>query len=98
MKIDRTWAKCFQKTPVSSFNRVCLIFAFFWLAITIPIGIVIRPTWSDFSQFYMGGVVANSGNWDALYPIPIPGSLDNPGLRFHSWAKLKWRALCQSHG
>ena len=46
----------------------------------------------------MAGVVASSGDWSALYPIPALGSSeDNPGLSMHSFAKSKWSLLCRLH-
>ena len=57
-----------------------------------------RPTVPDFGQFYIGGILASRGEWAALYPIPIPGSLDNAGLINHSRAKARWIALSRVHG
>lgn len=83
---------------VSAFNRLCFYLALQWLLVTIPLGIVWRPTAPDFGQFYMGGLIARQGEWYSLYPIPLPGSRDNPGLNIHSFAKPGWKALALIHG
>ncbi len=83
---------------VRRFNRICLVLALLWLVVSIPLGILKRPTIPDFAQFYMGGVLASQGDWKSLYPIPYPGSRDNPGLRIHSFAKPGWRAMCRIRG
>ena len=90
--------KLFQRISIERFNQISVLFATLWLLITIPLGIVIRPTIPDFEQFYIGGVIASRGEWDALYPIPKPRSLDNPGLRIHSDAKPKWKSLSKDLG
>ncbi|MGE5611168.1 MAG: glycosyltransferase family 87 protein [Bacillota bacterium] len=76
--------------PVERFNRLCRGAALLWLLVTIPVGMVLRPTWFDFTQFYTGGLVARLGGWNALYPIPRPGSLDNPGMVQNSAPKEFW--------
>jgi hypothetical protein len=75
-----------------------MLIAFIWLAISIPIGLRLRPTLPDFTQFYLGGTIASRGDWDGLYPIPNPYSLDNPGLSFHSYQKPQWQAIRQKRG
>jgi hypothetical protein len=87
-----------QKIPVKRFNNFCFALSMLWLAITIPLGILLRPTVTDFGQFYIGGLLASRGDWDALYPFPIQGSLDNAGLSIHSHAKPKWTFLCRRNG
>lgn len=63
------------------FNRLCAAAALVWLAVTIPWGLVKRPTDSDFQQFYMAGVMLRAGEADELYPLPHAGSPDNPGMK-----------------
>lgn len=86
------------QVPIPRFNHRSYTFALVWLAVTIPLGILWRPTITDFSQFYMGGLLARQGEWGALYPTPVPGSLDNAGLITHSDAKQKWLLLERKHG
>lgn len=86
-----------REVPVSKFNRSCLVVAALWLGITAPLGLIWRPTYPDFSQFYMGGLVARMGAWHALYPIPRAGSQDNPGLSAHSYPKSGWEAIRHIH-
>lgn len=87
-----------RRIPVKQFNKICIVLAALWLLVTIPLGIRLRPTVPDFEQFYMGGVVARLNEWQALYPSPRPGSLDNPGLRIHSEAKPEWKLLSKKLG
>lgn len=88
----------FRRFTVERFNRLCIILAALWLIVTIPLGLVLRPTWNDFSQFYVGGFLARHGQWKALYPVPTPGCLDNAGLITHSYGKPGWLAVCRAHG
>lgn len=87
-----------RRNPASRFNRRCLAIAGLWLATSVPIGIHFRPVVHDFQQFYVAGVIARTGEWESLYPIPEPMSLDNAGLRTHSLAKPGWRAISEARG
>jgi hypothetical protein len=80
------------------FNLLCLVLAALWLFVTIPLGIRFRPTVPDFSQFYIGGILASRGAWNSLYPLPVLGGVDNAGLNIHSFAKPGWTSLCQKRG
>ncbi len=76
---------------MTRFNRICFTIALFWLSISVPAGLIFRPTIPDFSQFYTGGSLVSLGKWNALYPAPWVGSLDNAGLHSngkHDWAKI----------
>jgi hypothetical protein len=81
---------------MTRFNRICFTIMLFWLSITIPAGLVLRPTVPDFSQFYTGGTLVRLGKWNALYPTPWRGSLDNAGL--HSNAKHDWVTISAKKG
>lgn len=87
-----------RRIQVKRFNKICIVIAALWLLVTVPLSILLRPTIPDFEQFYMGGVVAALDQWQALYPIPHPKSLDNPGLRIHSEAKPEWKLLSKRLG
>ncbi len=83
------------------FNRVCRISALAWLLGVTVGGLLFRPTHQDFSAFYMGGLAARSGAWDALYPTPSPGSpyyIARDGTMkpwfVHTAQSLKVQALC----
>lgn len=78
------------------FNRICIAVALFWLSVTVPAGLVYRPTVPDFSQFYTGGTLVSLGKWNALYPVPWRGSLDNAGL--HSYGKHDWVVMSNKRG
>jgi hypothetical protein len=81
---------------MTRFNRFCFIFALFWLSVTVPAGLILRPTIPDFSQFYTSGAIVKAGKWNALYPTPWRGSLDNAGL--HSNAKNDWVLMSAERG
>jgi hypothetical protein len=55
---------------MARFNRICRLLALAWLAIILPLSLVLRPTYQDLSSLYIGGLVAKQGTWNALYPIP----------------------------
>lgn len=46
----------------------------------------------DFPQFYMGGLMARLRAWDSLYPIPNPGSVNNPGMPDDSTMRPRYAA------
>jgi hypothetical protein len=54
------------------FNRLCHAICILWLFVAIPLTFIIRPTYQDFSLYYMAGVCARTGNFDALYPRVPP--------------------------
>jgi alpha-1,2-mannosyltransferase len=81
---------------MTRFNRICFTIALFWLSITVPAGLILRPTIPDFSQFYTGGTLVSLGKWNALYPTPWRGSLDNAGL--HSNGKNDWVLMSARRG
>ncbi len=64
---------------------------------------VLRPVWHDadrhdFGQFYMGGVMARQGHWDALYPVPRPWAKVNPGWSYGSDSKPAYVAAVEARG
>lgn len=79
------------------FNRICHFIALLWLLISVPIGMRLRPTMPDFGQFFVGGIIAQRGEWKSLYPIPVRRSRDNAGLVTHSNAKPLWLAISKEH-
>ena len=71
------------------FNRWCQALALLWLAVTIPLGLIRRPTDSDFQQFYVAGVMVVDGTTQDLYPVPFPDNQDNPGMKAASYLRPK---------
>ena len=70
---------------IARFNRVCYAIALIWLGAALMRSFRVTPAeipgheYHDFSQFYMGGLIARHAAWDALYPIPHADSLNSPG-------------------
>ena len=56
------------------------------------------PQRQDFSQYYMGGVIALHGAWDSMYPIPVPGRAVNPGFTGDSTLRPGYRDLANRVG
>jgi len=52
----------------------------------------------DFSQYYMGGVMGLRGEWDALYPKPVPGARHNAGFEDSSTLLPKYRDAAIQRG
>ena len=83
----------------AQFNRVCGVLAALWLAVIVPISLSARSLGGgDFAQFYMGGVMARLHAWDSLYPIPTPGSLNNPGMPEDSTMRPRYAAEAEARG
>jgi hypothetical protein len=83
-------------TPVGRINFWCGILAALWLVLALPASFWLRPTYQDFSAFYMGGLIARTGQWDLLYPTPDPQS-----PYYIGWAgtiKPAHRELAEAHG
>lgn len=61
--------------------KTCL----FLLLLVYAVGAAIRQEqvhshYVDFDQFYYGAMIARSGSWDLLYPIPQPNASRNAGF------------------
>ena len=66
-------------------------------------GLVLPAVWRerdhhDFGQFYMGGVMARAGRWDAIYPVPWPWARVNPGWPYGSEVKPAYAAAAAERG
>src|SRR5688572_10063786 len=61
---------------------------------------LVRPatSYQDFSQYYMGALMARAGEWDSIYPEPLPGSIYNAGWGDQSAVREKYRAMGERHG
>jgi len=55
---------------ITRFNRTCVWVSLVWVLGGIPLTLWLRPSYQDFSAFYMPAVAARCGAWDALYPTP----------------------------
>jgi hypothetical protein len=86
------------------FNYICYALAFCWICVSLKISFRLHPvegpTWEkhDFSQFYMGGLIARHGAWDAMYPIPHPNSRNNPGEPDDSEMRPEYARLAAEAG
>ncbi len=84
---------------VVQFNRICRCVATGWLLLAVPLTFKVRPPIYDaFAQFYMGGVTARHRAWDALYPVPKPQSVYNPGLADDSDMRPRYAELAEETG
>ena len=75
------------------FTVGCRIAALVWLVGVVTINFLRRPTFQDFPQYYMAGVIAVEGAWEALYPVPNPGSTNNPGWIADSTMRPRYAQL-----
>ena len=75
-----------------------MLVALLFLAGRCTWGLLREPGFEDFGQYYMGGVIACEGAWEALYPMPLPGATKNAGWRDGSTMKPAYGALARSRG
>ena len=78
------------------FNRASAAFALVFI-----LGAqLVRPatSYQDFSQYYMGALMARAGLWDSIYPQPLPGSIYNAGWGDQSAVREKYREMGERHG
>jgi hypothetical protein len=52
----------------------------------------------DFPQYFMAGLIARTGAWDSLYPIPRTGSETNPGAVENSTMRPRYEELARATG
>ncbi len=79
-------------------NRICRLLGLATLLAAVGIAHLRAPIFGDFVQFHMAGLVARAGAWDALYPIPIPGSVHNAGSSKDSTAKRQADEIARVNG
>ena len=80
------WFK--SKVSPHSFTRMALLVCGVWFLAEYPalnwlcpdqLDSVASSNFScDFGQYYTGAIVANTGMWDCLYPVPKPEVYNNP--------------------
>lgn len=73
------------------------------LGAAILAGTVLGRHWTarnvqDFPQFYMGAVIARNGEWESMYPVPLPGSERNAGEHDTSTMKPGYARLAAEAG
>ena len=89
---------------IARFNRACYAIALVWLGAALLLSLHFSPAeirgheYHDFSQFYMGGLIAKHAAWDALYPIPHAGSLNSPGEWEESEVRPSYGTLADQAG
>jgi hypothetical protein len=80
------------------FTRMCSAAAMLWLVAVVGGSLVYSPKVEDFGQYYMGGVMANAGLYDSLYPIPIADVHLNAGWGNASILPGPYAALLEERG
>jgi len=78
--------------------RISRVIIFVWLLAVVPGRNLWNMAYIDFPQYYMGGVIARHGAWEALYPVPKPDSLHNPGYITDSTMRPDYEALAKATG
>ncbi len=83
---------------VRSFNAACIA-----LVGLVAAGLIVAKIWRekehhDFGQFYMGGAMAQTGDWQSLYPIPKPAANVNPGWSYGSDEKPHYAQVEKQRG
>src|SRR5277367_1883896 len=83
-------------------RRACAIFALLFLFITQYAKLVWYDrhhltTYQDFPQYFMGGLIARTGSWDSLYPIPDAGGMSNPGAPGFSTLRPRYKELSEQY-
>jgi len=84
-------------------RRTCAIIGLLFLLITQYAKLIYYDyrhltTYQDFPQYYMGGLIARTGTWDSLYPIPKPGADSNPGAPDTSTMRPRYQELAERYG
>jgi hypothetical protein len=81
--------------PIARFNRRCRWAGALWLLLVVPASVTLRPNYSDFTTYYVGGLCVRLGQWDAVYP-QLPA--DSPEFVFDpSTIKEKTKQIAEQH-
>lgn len=80
------------------FNLILQLASLVGLAMLIAWRSHTSPNPQDFSQFYMGGLMASPGLADEMYPIPHADSIHNPGPAVESDMPPKYARQAQRVG
>lgn len=92
-----------QVGGITRWRKVCAILGLLFLLISQYAKLIYYDyrhltTYQDFPQYYMGGLIARMGAWDALYPIPRPGAMANPGAPENSSMRPRYKQLAEQSG
>ena len=89
----------------SSFNRRCAVTGLMFLLLTAggkTVWYAYRglPQAEDYPQYYMGGLIARHGAWEAMYPVPktSEGDADRWGFAQSSEMRPRYRELASRAG
>ena len=80
------------------FNLICNLAALGFLTLSGIHSFYGKPATFDFGQYYMGGLLARTGEWSSLYPTPRPGGADHPGYPSASTLPPKYEQLLHEAG
>jgi len=83
---------------IAATNRLCRLAGLVILLAATVVFHVRSPIFGDFVQFEMAGLVDRAGAWDALYPVPIDGSVHNAGSSEDSLNKPAADKIAIAHG
>jgi hypothetical protein len=92
-----------EVAETARWRKSCAIFGLLFLLITQYAKLIYYDyhhltTYQDFPQYYMGGLIARVGAWNALYPIPKPGAMSNPGAPENSTMRPRYAKLAEQSG
>ena len=92
-----------ETISIRRFNRLCAVVGLIFLCLTAGArtwwNFNHQPTQSpDFPQYFMAALIVRDGDWKSLYPIPKPGSADNPGSADASTLRPGYAALASANG
>jgi hypothetical protein len=95
--------KRLRQLDAKCFNRACAKAGLLFLLLGVGAKYVTYarrglPQTQDFSQYYMGGMMALHGEWDSLYPIPRRGALTNAGTGDASDLRERYRRRALAAG
>lgn len=82
----------------ATFNLVCALLGGTILLSVVGYRHLTAHNYQDFPQFYMGGIMARDGDWDSLYPVPLPGSERNAGEFDTSTMRPRYAQLATEAG
>jgi hypothetical protein len=83
--------------PVRWFNRACAGFALAFLIATLGVKQFYHTSEQDFTQYYMGALLARHAAWDSMYPDPVSGLSQNLGAPENSTLKPRAAELAATN-
>lgn len=79
VQTSRVAAPASPATPAARLLTVVRLLAILIALGALPVGVRLNGPPVDFAQLYMGGSMARTGQWNALYPVPLPNAEGNAG-------------------